>query len=216
MAEETGLIVPIGRWVLSQACHQLRAWQYGGVATSHLAVNVNLSGRQFADPSLIDDVKAILAETGLDSTCLTLEITESAAMQDAEAAEATLRVLKSLGVRLAIDDFGTGYSGLAYLKRFAVDILKVDRSFVSGLGTNAEDTSIVSAILALGHALGLETTAEGIETVAQLNAARRLGCQRGQGFLLSRPAPADAIVSLLNSSVLPEPIPFAAPRAVAA
>jgi diguanylate cyclase (GGDEF)-like protein/PAS domain S-box-containing protein len=203
LAEETGLIVPLGRWVLEQACSQLRTW-----GVDDLVVSVNLAARQFQDPRLVEDVGRILAETGLAPSQLKLEITESAAMLDAVATEATLRQLKTLGVSLAIDDFGTGYSALSYLKRFSVDTLKVDRSFVNGIGEDADDTAIVSAIIALAHTMGLEVTAEGVETADQQARLQRLGCNRGQGYYFARPRDRAELTELLITGVLPLPVAF--------
>ena len=198
IAEETGLIVPVGRWVLEQACAQLRAW-----GSHDLVVSVNLAARQFQDAQLLNDIARILAETGVEPRQLKLEITESAAMHDAAATEATLRQLKALGVGLAIDDFGTGYSALSYLKRFSVDTLKVDRSFVGGIGHNTDDTAIVSAIVALAHTMGLEVTAEGVETADQQEHLRNLGCNRGQGYYFARPRDRAELTALLEARVLP-------------
>jgi EAL domain-containing protein (putative c-di-GMP-specific phosphodiesterase class I) len=198
IAEETGLIVPIGRWVLEQACEQLRAW-----GNDDLVVSVNLAARQFQDPQLLNDVARILAQTGIAARQLKLEITESAAMHDAAATETTLRQLKALGVGLAIDDFGTGYSALSYLKRFSVDTLKVDRSFVNGIGHNTDDTAIVSAIVALARTMGLEVTAEGVETAVQREHLRVLGCNRGQGYYFARPRDRVEVTGLLDRCVLP-------------
>jgi diguanylate cyclase (GGDEF)-like protein/PAS domain S-box-containing protein len=198
IAEETGLIVPIGRWVLEQACEQLRGW-----GNSDLVISVNLAARQFQDPQLLSDVARVLARTGIAPRQLKLEITESAAMHDAAATEATLRQLKALGVGLAIDDFGTGYSALSYLKRFSVDTLKVDRSFVNGIGHNTDDTAIVSAIVALARTMGLEVTAEGVETADQREHLRVLGCNRGQGYYFARPRDRAEVSGLLDRCVLP-------------
>jgi EAL domain-containing protein (putative c-di-GMP-specific phosphodiesterase class I) len=198
IAEETGLIVPIGRWVLEQACAQLRAW-----GNTDLVVSVNLAARQFQDPQLLNDVARVLDQTGIAPRQLKLEITESAAMHDAAATETTLRLLKALGVGLAIDDFGTGYSALRYLKRFSVDTLKVDRSFVNGIGQNTDDTAIVSAIVALARTMGLEVTAEGVETADQRERLRSLGCHRGQGYYFARPGDRAEVMRLLSRCVLP-------------
>ena len=198
IAEETGLIVPIGRWVLEQACEDLRAW-----GKDDLVVSVNLAARQFQDPQLLSEVARVLAQTGITPRQLKLEITESAAMHAAAATQTTLRQLKALGVGLAIDDFGTGYSALSYLKRFSVDTLKVDRSFVNGIGHNTDDTAIVSAILALARTMGLEVTAEGVETADQREHLRVLGCNRGQGYYFARPRDRVEVSGLLDRGVLP-------------
>jgi diguanylate cyclase (GGDEF)-like protein len=195
VAEETGLIVPLGQWVLVEACRQAARWRvaYPGRA---LTMGVNLSARQFQRPELLADIRDALETTGLDPHGLKLEITESVIMQDAEATTATLVALKELGIRLAIDDFGTGYSSLSYLKRFPVDTLKIDRSFVDGLGEDAQDTAIVRSIVALAKALGLSVTGEGIETAIQSDQLRELNCDRGQGYLFARPQPAELIEQL--------------------
>ena len=199
IAEETGLIVPIGGWVLRQACRQARSWQVLRAAYGPpLPVCVNLSARQFEDPGLVDDVARTLRETGLEARYLTLEITESALMEDAQSSVGTLEALKALGVKLAIDDFGTGYSSLSYLKRFPADYLKIDRSFVDGLGQDDNDTVLVSGMSGLAHALGLEVIAEGVETVEQLAKLREIGCDLAQGYFISRPVPANQASTLLG------------------
>ena len=190
-AEETGLIVPMGRWVLEEACRQAREWQLRHASGRPFEVNVNLSARQFRDPGLVGGVCDALAKTGLAPAGLVLEITESALMEDAPANLAALRRLKSLGVRLAIDDFGTGYSSLSYLNRLPVDHLKIDRSFVAVLGEDAGGGAIVSATVALARALGLLTVAEGVETEGQLARLRELACDLAQGFYLGRPVPGE-------------------------
>ena len=195
VAEESGLIIPIGAWVLEQACHQLRDWNLTGAEGPQGSVDVNLSARQIDDPRIVQTVEEILARTGLPPEHLTLEITESALMEDAASALGVLRALKEIGVLLAIDDFGTGYSSLSYLQRFPLDILKVDRLFVEALGVNAEGEEIVSAVINLAHALGLEVVAEGVETSEQLQILRSLECDLAQGFLFSKPLPATEIVT---------------------
>ena len=189
LAEETGLIVDIGRWVLEEACRQLRAWHELSQDRA-LTMSVNVSARQFQHAGLVADVEGALEASGVDPRCLKLEITESAIMRDAQGSVATLRALKALGVELAIDDFGTGYSSLAYLKRFPVDTLKIDRSFVDGLGRDPHDAAIVRSVVALAQTLELSVTAEGIETAAQQAELTMLGCNFGQGYLLGRPADA--------------------------
>jgi diguanylate cyclase (GGDEF)-like protein len=191
LAEESGLILPLGRWVLTEACRQLAVWRAQG--RHDLRVTVNLSARQFADPELIDVVAEALARACLPADALWLEITESVLMEEVEATANTLYALKRLGVHLAVDDFGTGYSSLSYLKRFPVDLLKIDRSFIDGLGTDPEDGAIVLAIVSLAQALRLEVVAEGVEHFHQLEALHRLGCDAVQGYLLARPGPADAL-----------------------
>ena len=191
LAEESGLILPLGRWVLTEACRQLAVWRAQG--RPDLRVTVNLSARQFADPELIDVVAEALAKACLPADALWLEITESVLMEEVEATANTLYALKRLGVHLAVDDFGTGYSSLSYLKRFPVDLLKIDRSFIDGLGTDPEDGAIVLAIVSLAQALRLEVVAEGVEHFHQLEALHRLGCDAVQGYLLARPGSADAL-----------------------
>jgi diguanylate cyclase (GGDEF)-like protein len=191
LAEESGLILPLGRWVLTEACRQLALWRAEG--RPELRVTVNLSARQFADPGLIDVVAEALARACLPADALWLEITESVLMEEVEATANTLYALKRLGVHLAVDDFGTGYSSLSYLKRFPVDLLKIDRSFIDGLGTDPEDGAIVLAIVSLAQALRLEVVAEGVEHFHQLEALHRLGCDAVQGYLLARPGPPDAL-----------------------
>ena len=191
LAEESGLILPLGRWVLVEACRQLAAWRAAGRAG--LRVTVNLSPRQFADPDLIDVVADALARAGLPADALWLEITETVLMEEVEATAETLLALKGLGVHLSVDDFGTGYSSLSYLKRFPVDVLKIDRSFIDGLGTDSEDGAIVLAIISLAQALRLDVVAEGVEHFHQLQALHRLGCNAVQGFLLGRPTSADGL-----------------------
>jgi diguanylate cyclase (GGDEF)-like protein len=198
LAEVTGLILTMGPWVLRTACAQARAWQQ---RQPGLRISVNLSARQFQEPGLIRHVTEALAETGLEPQCLQLEITESSAMHNAQSAIQTLRELKALGVGLSIDDFGTGYSSLSYLKRFPIDTLKIDQSFIRDISTDPEDAAIASAIIALAHMLKLEVVAEGVETRDQLEFLSRNGCDRTQGYLLSRPLPADRCLDLLAAPV---------------
>ena len=199
LAEETGLIVPIGRWVLEQACHQAAAWQALYPRTPPLTISVNLSLRQFQDPGLLDDVKRALSQSGLPPACLQLEITESAIMRDVEATISTMQQLKELGIQLALDDFGTGYSSLAYLKRLPLDVLKIDRSFVNGIGIGREDQAIVKTIIALASSLNLSTTAEGIETDGQSALLHDWACEHGQGYHFSRPLSSTDFASLLHT-----------------
>ncbi|MDQ4100090.1 MAG: EAL domain-containing protein [Chloroflexota bacterium] len=203
ITEDTGLILPLGRWVLEQACRQAREWQEQFTARGLMSVSVNLSARQFQDPDLVEETGRVLRECGLDPRCLHLEITESVMMEHAEAAVSTLNRLKGLGVQLALDDFGTGYSSLGYLERFDVDTVKLDRSFVRELGRERGKTAIMEAVITLSRALGFSVVAEGIETVEQLSELRRLGCERGQGYLFSKPVTADAAGGLLRADYLP-------------
>jgi diguanylate cyclase (GGDEF)-like protein len=188
IAEENGLILTIGDWVLRTACTQCKAWQDEGLALQRIGVNVSV--RQIAQDSFPARVAAILAETGLAPEALELEITESVLMKDGEAALAVLRELKSLGVKLAIDDFGTGYSSLSYLKQFPIDHLKIDRSFVCAINTDPSDQAIATAVIAMGQSMRLLVTAEGVETEGQLSFLSEQRCSEAQGFLLSRPLPA--------------------------
>ncbi|MEV4347872.1 EAL domain-containing protein [Actinoplanes sp. NPDC049596] len=197
-AEANGLIVPLGRWVLRQACAQLASWRAASPEAAGLHVNVNLSARQFQYEGLVDDVASALADAGLDAASLTLEITESMLMADIESAKQTLHALRELGVRLAIDDFGTGYSSLSYLKQLPVDVIKIDKTFVDEVDVDADDVALVDAVAGLGQALKMKTVAEGIETDAQWATLRKLGIDHGQGYLFGRPAGAGEIVSLLT------------------
>jgi len=198
IAEDSGLIVPIGRWVLQEACHQAKSWQQQWPATPPLMLAVNLSARQLQHPAILDEVRAALAAADLDPQSLVLEITETAVMEQLDAAVAILTRLRELGVRLALDDFGTGYSSLSYLQRLPVDILKIDRSFIGGVTGSAEESALARAIVNLGQTLGLETVAEGVETAEQLAVLRQLGCQLGQGYHLARPLGPAAVDALLD------------------
>jgi EAL domain-containing protein (putative c-di-GMP-specific phosphodiesterase class I) len=199
LAEETGLIVPIGRWVLEQACQQVRVW-HAREPQRPLLLSVNLSPRQFKNPLLVDEISQCLKTTGFPPYQLQLEITESTGFEEMASANATLWRLKDLGVRIALDDFGTGYSALGYLKHYPVDTIKLDRSFVQGLGHNSQDTAIIHAVVAFARALSLSITAEGIETAEQLDHLNRLGCEYGQGYYFARPVPADRAAAMLSAS----------------
>lgn len=194
LAEETGLIVPLGRWIMREACRQASAWQRQRPGSSGVAVAVNVSGRQFQSSDLVAEVARVLAETRLEANRLKLEITESSLITDLEAAIAALWRLKDLGVQVVLDDFGTGYSSLAYLRRLPIDGLKIDQSFVRGIGRGFEDAAIVRAMISLAEPLGLSVTAEGIETAEQLDALSRWNCRFGQGFLFGAPVSPSAIV----------------------
>jgi EAL domain-containing protein (putative c-di-GMP-specific phosphodiesterase class I) len=196
VAEETGLIVPLGAQMLAMACAQTARWRSERPEWSGLHVAVNVSGIQFGHPSFVPTVARVLADTGLDPDALWLEITETSIMADAEAAAETLGAIRALGVHLAIDDFGTGYSSLTYLRRFPVETLKIDRSFVAGAGRSREDEAIVDMILSLADALGLHVVAEGVETSEQLAYLRRLGCAFGQGYHFGRPMAPDQMLQL--------------------
>jgi diguanylate cyclase (GGDEF)-like protein len=197
IAEETGLIMPIGEWVVREACLQVRKWLDAGM--SPVRVAVNLSAKQFRHVDLTAVVKSALAEAQLEPGYLELELTESAVMDDAEKSAATLQVLSTMGVHISIDDFGTGYSSLSYLRRFPLDKLKIDRSFVRDLMSNPDDASIVKAIISLAHNLRLRVVAEGVETEEQLVFLRELGCDQYQGFYCSPAVPADAFVQLMQN-----------------
>ena len=196
LAEETGLIVPIGKWVLRAACAQNKAWQDAGLEP--IVVSVNVSARQFRQDNLVRAVAEVLEETGLEPRYLELELTESMVMHDAAQLVAMLGELKRLGVQIAVDDFGTGYSSLSYLKRFPVDRLKVDRSFVEHLATDSDDATIVRAIITLGHNLGLKVVAEGVELQEQVDFLRLNLCDEAQGFLYCRPIPSDELALMLT------------------
>ncbi len=207
LAEETGLIVPIGRWVLRAACEQAARWRRGGLP---LSVAVNVSGRQLEDAGLAEDVAGALRRSGLEPASLTLEITETALMRDSDTAAGLLRDLKEIGVRIAIDDFGTGYSSLAYLRQFPVDALKIDRSFISGLAASSNSKALIHTLVQLGKTLGLDTLGEGIEQDAQLRQLQREQCDEGQGFLFARPMAAEAVAALAHggerASSAPSPL----------
>jgi diguanylate cyclase (GGDEF)-like protein len=201
LTEETGLIVPIGQWVLTEACRQARAWQIEFPRTPALGMSVNLSAKQFQNPKLVEEITDALTMSGLDPACLKLEITESVVMQDVPATLAKLHELKDLGIRLAIDDFGTGYSSLGYLKRFPVDTLKIDRSFVKGLSHEGGDSAIVRAVVTVAKSLNMDVTAEGIETDQQRLELKALGCDLGQGFFFGRPTTPEHLKPLLAISM---------------
>ena len=196
LAEETGLIVPIGEWVLATACARTKAWQDSGL--TKMSVAVNLSARQFSDPMLLPKLTQIIRDSGLRPSSLELEITESVVMAHGKSAVAALEKLKSIGVRIAIDDFGTGYSSLAYLKRFPIDILKIDRSFIRDIPADSGDKKITRAIIAMAHGLKLKVVAEGVETADQLKFLRTHRCDAVQGYLLYRPLPEEEMTDALK------------------
>jgi diguanylate cyclase (GGDEF)-like protein/PAS domain S-box-containing protein len=206
LAEETGLIVPIGQWVLEQACVQARRWQQRQ-SGQPLTMSVNLSARQFQQPDLIESIRRTLVATGLNAAGLVLELTESLLMQDTDATTAKLHELKALGLRLAIDDFGTGYSSLSYLRRFPVDILKIDKSFVERLDVSGEESALAQAIVKLGHTLRLKTVAEGVEEGGQLDALRAIDCHLGQGFYFAHPLDPAGVDALLDAARRPAGAP---------
>lgn len=194
LAEECGLILPIGEWTLREACSQFMRWRDGGLDIK--SVSVNLSPTQFLDRGLVDVVQRILTETRIPPGCLELELTEGAMAVDIEQAITTLGNLRALGVRLSIDDFGTGYSSLAYLKRLPIDVVKIDRSFVKDLGKSAADSQIVGAIIALADRLGFNVVAEGVETGEQASILKSSQCELLQGYLFSRPVAPDKFAEL--------------------
>ena len=194
LAEETGLIVPLGVWALEEACRQAVALARGDARrAASSSMSVNLSPRQLAEPALPNDVARVLHETGIHPSALWLEITESTLMRDAESALSALGALRALGLHLAVDDFGTGYSSLAYLERLPVEALKIDRSFIAGVGARKDSTAIVDAIVSLARALRLSTVAEGIETREQFRQLRGMGCEIGQGYLFGPPQSAAGV-----------------------
>ena len=193
LAEDTGLIVPIGQWILKRACRQLAKWQWQSASNRNLFMSVNLSSKQVAQSDLVGEIRETLAETNIEAKHLKLELTESAVMDNADRAVRLLKELKALGVQLSIDDFGTGYSSLGYLHRFPVNTLKIDRSFVGRIGEAAENIEIVRTIVSLAENMGMDVVAEGVETLSQLSQLRKLNCQYGQGYLFSRPVDADSV-----------------------
>jgi diguanylate cyclase (GGDEF)-like protein len=205
IAEESGLIVPIGRWVLGEACRQAAAWHEQG---HRLGMAVNVSARQLDSDQLIEDVEHALAESGIEPPSLTLEVTETTLMRDPQATAVRLRALKLLGIRIAIDDFGTGYSSLAYLRQFPADALKIDRSFIGDIASSKQSTALIHTLVQLGKALNIETLAEGIEDQVQLRTLQREHCDQGQGFLFSRPLDVEAIEEFLHDA---DPAPLAQP-----
>jgi EAL domain-containing protein (putative c-di-GMP-specific phosphodiesterase class I) len=201
IAEETGLVVPLGRWVLGEACRQLAAWNAAGrlvgARLQRLSVWVNVSARELQEPEFVQTVADALKASGIPPEHLTLEITESGLMADLDQSTATLHRLRSLGARLAIDDFGTGYSSLSYLERLPVEVLKIDRSFTAAIGHGRDVPVLVRSIVKLGQTLHMEVLAEGIETAEQLTKLRAIDCRLGQGFHFSPALPADEVIELL-------------------
>jgi EAL domain-containing protein (putative c-di-GMP-specific phosphodiesterase class I) len=197
VAEESGLIVPLGRWVLAEACRQASEWQSVRPGDP-ISVSVNVSATELRREDFVDHVAAVLDATGVDPGLLVLELTESTLMRDADGSGRRLLALRQLGVRLAMDDFGTGYSSLAYLKKFPMDVLKIDSSFVQGIDKGPEESAIARAIVQIGRTLRMQTVAEGIETGEDVARLAALGCDYGQGFYLSRPMPAEKLTMLLR------------------
>jgi diguanylate cyclase len=201
VAEETGLIVPLGAWILNESMAQLARWRERSWGRS-LTINVNLSARQLRQPDLIPNLMATLLETEMEPGAVCLELTETTFMEDAGSHREALAGIKALGVGLAIDDFGTGYSSLTYLKRFPVSVLKIDQAFVGGLGEDAADTAIVKSVIDLAHALGLVVVAEGVETSDQVAHLRSLGCDLAQGYFFARPQPAEDLERALDAGLI--------------
>ena len=197
VAEETGLIVPIGKWVLQTACLQNVAWQKQGLP--HLKIAVNLSARQFSDEHLLRDVAAVLKSTGMQASLLELEIHESLLIQDIEKTLKILTALKALGVKIAIDDFGAGFSSLSTLQRFPLDTIKIDRSYIRDIATRGEDSSLTQAIIAMGKNLSLTVVAQGVETKEQADFLREHACDEFQGFYFNKPVPAQQFTELLEA-----------------
>jgi EAL domain-containing protein (putative c-di-GMP-specific phosphodiesterase class I) len=196
LAEETGLIVKLGSWVMDEACRQVQAWRLA-FPGSPLSVSVNISSRQLQGPGIADALSDALASSGVDPSAIILEITESVLMQQTDSVLERLQTLKKRGVRLAIDDFGTGYCSLSYLQRFPLDIMKIDKAFIARMATNGNDAALASTIVALAATLKLFTVAEGVEDADQRQQLLALGCDHGQGFLFAQPVPASAIADLL-------------------
>ena len=209
VAEESGLIIPIGEWVLREACRQVVAWRQEGLILERICVSI--SPVQMCQPGFSDLIEQVIEESGLPAGCLELEITESSLLNNPDACQSLLRHLKGLGLKFAIDDFGTGYSSLHRLKEFDVDRLKIDRSFIMNITSEDSDVGIVSAIIGMGRSLGLEVIAEGIELQEQAGVLRGLGCEQIQGYLISRPMPADQARSYIGERVLTLPGETSAP-----
>jgi diguanylate cyclase len=199
IAEDCGLILPIGRWVLREACRQARAWQDEGLPPMHIAVNV--SPVEFRDSGFVECVRTTLLETGLEARYLELELTEGVLMEDAKSTASVLEQLKTMGIHLAVDDFGTGYSSLSYLRKFPIDVLKIDRSFVQQITSNSDDSAIVSAIISMGKSLNHTVVAEGIETREQEEYLQTQFCAEGQGYLFSPPLAAEQFAHLVQTGI---------------
>jgi EAL domain-containing protein (putative c-di-GMP-specific phosphodiesterase class I) len=200
IAEETGLIIPLGTWVLQEACRQMHIWQNQFPNLLPLTISVNLSVKQIWQANLIEQIDNILAVTRLDSRSLKLEITESALMDDDESAKTILQQLRNRQIQLSIDDFGTGYSSLSYLHRFPVDTLKIDRSFIGRIGEAGENLEIVQAIVTLAQNLGMNAIAEGVETAQQLAQLRAMNCESGQGYFFSKPLDCESVGTMLTKA----------------
>jgi EAL domain-containing protein (putative c-di-GMP-specific phosphodiesterase class I) len=203
IAEETGLIVPIGGWVMKEACRKAKEWQQRYPSDPPLGMCVNLSAAQVRHPGLILDVRSALRESGLEANSLILEITEGTLLKDTKVIETIFGELKALGVKLAIDDFGKEYSSLSYLNRLPVDVLKIDRLFLESFRENPSNMIIVEAVVSLAHSLGLEVTGEGVESAEQLTHLRKMGCDFAQGYHLARPMPSEELDRLLADQLIP-------------
>jgi EAL domain-containing protein (putative c-di-GMP-specific phosphodiesterase class I) len=201
LAEETGLIVPIGHKVLTAACAQLVDWQGRGLIGDDMSVSVNISAKQLSQTDLVGEIRDTLESMSLNGHRLKLEITESVIMENPELAAAILARVREMGVSLSVDDFGTGYSSLSYLHRFPINTLKIDRSFIARIDDNAAERALIKTIIKLGHSLGLEIVAEGIETAEQRRQLESLKCEFGQGYLFAAPMPADKAEALLTASL---------------
>ena len=200
IAEDTGLIIPLGAWILREACAKMQGWQTHLSTKAPLTISVNLSGKQLTEPDLIEQLDQIMGETGLDSSSLKLEITESVLMDNPTSAANMLWQLRAKNIQLCLDDFGTGYSSLSYLHRFPVNTLKIDRSFVSRMSRNDENLEIVRVIVTLAHILKMDVIAEGVETREQLTQLKLLGCEQGQGYFFSKPLDSKAAEALIARS----------------
>jgi EAL domain-containing protein (putative c-di-GMP-specific phosphodiesterase class I) len=199
IAEDCGLILPIGRWGLREACRQAQQWIEAGLPLGTIAVNI--SAMEFRDEKFLEGVFKVLDDTGLDPRALELELTESVLMKRADAAESILKILRARGVQVAIDDFGTGYSSLSYLRRFQIDALKIDQSFVRQIGTGGAETTIVTAVIGMGRSLNLRVIAEGVETQDELAFLQAHQCDEAQGYYLSRPVPPEQFARLLEAGL---------------
>jgi EAL domain-containing protein (putative c-di-GMP-specific phosphodiesterase class I) len=201
LAEETGLIVPLGSWILRQACRQLAEWQRLRGGGEPFVMNVNLSSRQLVREAIADEVAAAVDDSGIRASWLVLEVTETVLMADPEVAAKALASIRDLGVRVALDDFGSGYSSLSHLRRFPIDIVKIDKSFVDDVAHEGAESAIARGIIELGRAMRIQTVAEGIEVDEQAEVLRTLGCELGQGFFFARPLAPDAWAALLSTDV---------------